>query len=154
MPRRVHPAPPPRSAPGHNDLTPLARFSCRRVGTRAPLPLRAGGMTQLRYCWWKSGPKGGRRHNSPLGLLSPFACLYVATASTGVRNGNAKLNKTVKETKKILNRPKTERPCGCLRRSLPITVCPFHYKGFTICRRPLDIVICLNYTFSVPDKPL
>jgi hypothetical protein len=41
-----------------------------------------------------------------------------------------------------------------LRCSLLITVCLFHYKGFTIYRRPLGIVICLNYTFSVPDKRL
>jgi hypothetical protein len=41
-----------------------------------------------------------------------------------------------------------------LRRSLLITVCPFHHKGFTIYRRPLGMVICLNYTFSVPDKQL
>jgi hypothetical protein len=33
-------------------------------------------------------------------------------------------------------------------------VCPFHYKGFTIYRRPLGMIICLNYTFSVPDKRL
>jgi hypothetical protein len=39
-----------------------------------------------------------------------------------------------------------------LRCSLFITVCPFHYKGFTIYRRPLGMVICLNYTFSVPNK--
>jgi hypothetical protein len=23
-------------------------------------------------CWWKSGPKGGRRHNSPLSSHPPF----------------------------------------------------------------------------------
>jgi hypothetical protein len=39
-----------------------------------------------------------------------------------------------------------------LRCSLLITVCPFHYKGFTIYRSPLGMVICLNYTFFVPDK--
>jgi hypothetical protein len=33
-------------------------------------------------------------------------------------------------------------------------VCPFHYKGFTIYRRPLGMIIYLNYTFSVPDKRL
>jgi hypothetical protein len=27
-------------------------------------------------------------------------------------------------------------------------------KGFTIYRRPLGMIICLNYTFSVPDKRL
>jgi hypothetical protein len=31
-------------------------------------------------------------------------------------------------------------------------VCSFHYKGFTIYRRPLGMIIYLNYTFSVPDK--
>jgi hypothetical protein len=30
--------------------------------------------TRLRApCWWKSGPKGGRRHNSPLSSLPSFA---------------------------------------------------------------------------------
>jgi hypothetical protein len=33
-------------------------------------------------------------------------------------------------------------------------VCLFHYKGFTIYRRPLGIVISLNYTIFVPDKRL
>jgi hypothetical protein len=37
--------------------------------------------------------------------------------------------------------------CGSLRCSLLITGCAFHYKGFTIYRRPLGIVVCLNYTF-------
>jgi hypothetical protein len=41
-----------------------------------------------------------------------------------------------------------------LRRSLLITVCPFHYKGFTVYRRPLGMIIRLNYTFFVPDKRL
>jgi hypothetical protein len=41
-----------------------------------------------------------------------------------------------------------------LRCSLLITAHPFHYKGFTIYRRPLGMIICLNYTFSVPDKRL
>jgi hypothetical protein len=41
-----------------------------------------------------------------------------------------------------------------LRYYLLITVCPFHFKGFTIYRSPLGMVICLNYTFSVPDKRL
>jgi hypothetical protein len=43
---------------------------------------------------------------------------------------------------------------GSLRCSLLITVCLFHYKGFTIYRTPLGMVICLNYTFSVPNKRL
>jgi hypothetical protein len=41
-------------------------------------------------CWWKSGPKGGRRHNSPLSSFPPFACYYEATSSTKARKGNAK----------------------------------------------------------------
>jgi hypothetical protein len=43
---------------------------------------------------------------------------------------------------------------GSLWCSLLITVCSFHYKEFTIYRRPLGMVICLNYTFSVLDKRL
>jgi hypothetical protein len=27
-------------------------------------------------CWWKSGPKGGRRHNSPLNSLPPFGYYF------------------------------------------------------------------------------
>jgi hypothetical protein len=41
-------------------------------------------------CWWKSGPKGGRRHNSSLSSLPPFACFREATTSTCARRGNAK----------------------------------------------------------------
>jgi hypothetical protein len=43
----------------------VARFSCRRVGTGAPLPLRVGGTTQLPYLHEQSGgpasPQDGRR---------------------------------------------------------------------------------------------
>jgi hypothetical protein len=52
------------------------------------------------YCWWKSGPKGGRRHNSPLSSLPPFGCFLKASTSTRARKGNAILNRTAKETKK------------------------------------------------------
>jgi hypothetical protein len=41
-----------------------------------------------------------------------------------------------------------------LRSSLLINVCPLHYKGVIIYRRPLGIIVYLNYTFSVPDKRL
>jgi hypothetical protein len=41
-------------------------------------------------CWWKSGPKGGRRHNNPLSSFPPFACYYEAASSTRARKGNAK----------------------------------------------------------------
>jgi hypothetical protein len=41
-----------------------------------------------------------------------------------------------------------------LRSSLLINVCPFHYNGVTIYRRPMGMTIYLNYTFSIPDKRL
>jgi hypothetical protein len=41
-----------------------------------------------------------------------------------------------------------------LRSSLLINVCPFDYKGATIYRRPLGMIIYPNYTFSIPDKRL
>jgi hypothetical protein len=41
-------------------------------------------------CWWKSGPKGGRRHNSPLSSLLPFARYHEAATSTCARRGNNK----------------------------------------------------------------
>jgi hypothetical protein len=105
-------------------------------------------------CWWKSGPKGGRRHNSPLNSLPTFAlsCEVPTSTSTWAKKGNAETYED--GTRKILCKPKTEELAKGLRCSLLITGCPFHYKGFTIYRRPLGIVICLNYTFSVPDKPL
>jgi hypothetical protein len=33
-------------------------------------------------CWWKSGPKGGRRHSSPLSSLPPFARSRKVSTST------------------------------------------------------------------------
>jgi hypothetical protein len=33
-------------------------------------------------CWWKSGSKGGRRHNSPLRFFPPFTYYHKATSTT------------------------------------------------------------------------
>jgi hypothetical protein len=41
-----------------------------------------------KYCWWRSGLKGGRRHNSPLSSLPPLACYHEAATSTCARRGN------------------------------------------------------------------
>jgi hypothetical protein len=106
-----------------------------------------------RNCWWKSGPKGGRRHNSPLSSLPPALATTRLLLLLALGEETIKLNNTVKETKNTQQTEDRKTSC-CLRCSLLITVCPFHYKGFTIYRRPLGIVICLNYTFSVPDKLL
>jgi hypothetical protein len=38
-------------------------------------------------CWWKSGPKGGRRHNNPLSPFPPFGHYYKATSTTRARKG-------------------------------------------------------------------
>jgi hypothetical protein len=105
-------------------------------------------------CWWKSGPKGGRRHNSPLNSLLAFAlsCEVPTSTSTWARKGNAETYED--GTRKNTLQTEDRRTGKGLRCSLLITGCPFHYKGFTIYRRPLGIVICLNYNFSVPDSPL
>jgi hypothetical protein len=52
-------------------------------------------------CWWKSGPKGGRRHNSPLSSIFPFACYYEATSTIRARKGKVEtLNSTGNETRR------------------------------------------------------
>jgi hypothetical protein len=99
------------------------------------------------------GPEWWTPTQQPPEFSPPFACFRRAITSTGARRGNAKLNRTVR--KQGNNQQTGGRRTGRrLRCSLLITVCPFHYKGFTIYRRPLGMVICLNYTFSVPDKLL
>jgi hypothetical protein len=63
-------------------------------------------------CWWRSGPKGGRRHNSPLSSFRPIAYYYEATSTTRAREGNAEtLNCTGNETRKYSaeRRPKEKR---------------------------------------------
>jgi hypothetical protein len=35
--------------------------------------IRKGLERFTRHCWWRSGPKGGRRHNSPQSSLTPLA---------------------------------------------------------------------------------
>jgi hypothetical protein len=64
-----------------------------------------------------------------------------------------KFNNTVKETRRYSadRRPKDQLLPSVLSSHYSVS---FHYKGFTIYRRPLGIVICLNYTFFVPDKRL
>jgi hypothetical protein len=64
-----------------------------------------------------------------------------------------KLNRMVKETRKYLadRRPKDLQMPSVLYSHYSVSV---SLKGFTIYKRPLGIVICLNYTFSVPDKLL
>jgi hypothetical protein len=141
--------------------TPRRRFGHERLQQRGEVAptdwgsLGACGVVAVRRgkCWWKSGPKGGRRHNSPLSSLPPFGCLLGPLLLLVRGKGTLYL---IEQQRKQGNTQQTEDrlSCGSLRCSLLITVCPFHYKGFTIYRRPLGIVICLNYTFSIPDKPL
>jgi hypothetical protein len=108
--------------------------------------------------WWlvlvEVGPEGGRRHNSPLivSLPSRLSQSYFHYS----RRGKETRKYLTKQEMKQGNTQQTEdrRFGNCLRCSLFITVCSFHYKGFTIYRSPLGMVICLNYTFSVPDKQL
>jgi hypothetical protein len=81
---RPRPPPPPRVATNsHREHSAGARSCdpCHRR-RRRPRPDRCherGGApppatATMGDCWWKSGPKGGRRHNSPLSSLPPFAC--------------------------------------------------------------------------------
>jgi hypothetical protein len=60
------------------------------------------------FCWWESGPKGGRRHNSPLNSLLPFTllCEVPTPTSTWARKGNAETYED--GTRKIICEPKTE----------------------------------------------
>jgi hypothetical protein len=87
------------------------------------LDLKEPNYSQWR-CWWKSGPKGGRRHNSPLSSLPPFACFHKATTSTCARGGNAKLNRTVKETRKYSEdrRPKDQQMPSALSSHYSVSV--------------------------------
>jgi hypothetical protein len=100
------------------------------------------------------GPEGGRRYNSPLIVFLPS--LLSRSYFHYSRRGKETRKYLIEQEMKQGNTQQTEdRKSGnCLRCSLLITVCPFHYKGFTIYRRPLGMVICLNYTFSVPNKRL
>jgi hypothetical protein len=76
---------------------------------RAGLQCHRGCLRQRRAtsCWWKSGPKGGRRHNSPLSLFPPFARYHVIATSTCARRGNGKSQQYRKGNKDILSSPKT-----------------------------------------------
>jgi hypothetical protein len=100
--------------------------------------------------------------------LTAEASLSVPTTTTS----SMLLNRYFYREKEMkhLRKPKAEKPAGkrdetlketesretssSLRSSLLIKVCPLHYKGVTIYRRPLGMIIYLNYTFSVPDKRL
>jgi hypothetical protein len=116
------------------------------------------------------GPEGGRRHNSPLITLFPFEGKRpVASLGSGRRKSRHTsllsilpfvypyelllLTGNKIESEGTLSKPKAKGFAGAFG-ALFSLVCPFHYKGFTIYRRPLGMVICLNYTFSVPDKRL
>jgi hypothetical protein len=65
-------------------------------------------VTRMSPCWWKSGPKGGRRHNSPLDSPPSFAlsCEVPTSTSTWARKGNTETYED--GTRKILCKPKTE----------------------------------------------
>jgi hypothetical protein len=76
-------------------------------------------------CWWRSGPKGGCRHNSPLSSLPPFGYRYEATSTTRARKGNAEtLNNTGKETGKysVDQRPKDKQTPSVLSSHYSVSV--------------------------------
>jgi hypothetical protein len=83
-------------------------------------PSRAGDR-----CWWRSGPKGGRRRNSPLSSFPRFAYYDEATSTTGARKGNAEtLSNTGKETRKysVDRRPKDKRTPSVLSSHYSVSV--------------------------------
>jgi hypothetical protein len=57
-------------------------------------------------CWWISGPKGGRRHNSPLNSLPSSALTSEVPTSTWARKGNTEAYED--ETQQIHCKLKTE----------------------------------------------
>jgi hypothetical protein len=90
-------------------------------------------------CWWRSGPKGGRRHNSPLSSLTPLAgyhdgCYYYLRKEGRCRNIIARNG-----NEEILSRPKTERTTITFGTLFSLQCVRFITKGFTIYRRPLGI---------------
>jgi hypothetical protein len=99
------------------------------------------------------GPEGWTPTQQPpelspsLSLLSRDCYFYLR------KEGKCRNLTTRYKNKEILSKPKTERIVVAFGAFFSLQ-CPFHYKGFTIYKRPLGIVICLNYTFSVPDKRL
>jgi hypothetical protein len=100
------------------------------------------------------GPEGGRRHNSPRNASLPS--LLSRSYFRYSRRGKEMRKYLTEQEMQQGNTWQTEdrKTSSSLRCSLLITVYPFHYKGFTIYRSPLGMVICLNYTFFVPDKRL
>jgi hypothetical protein len=109
------------AARGARGLDARGRAACGARGLRGARDL-AGAL--LAIYWWKSGPKGGRRHNSPLSSLPPFACFRKASTSTCARRGNAKLNRTVKETRKYSadRRPKDQQMPSVLSSHYTVSV--------------------------------
>jgi hypothetical protein len=76
-------------------------------------------------CWWRSGPKGGRRHNSPLSSFPPFGYYYGATTTTRAKKGNAGiLNSTRNETRmdSVDRRPKDKRSPSVLSSHYSVSV--------------------------------
>jgi hypothetical protein len=108
--------------------------------------------------WWyvlvEIGPEGGRRHNNPLSSLTPLACYQEGCYFYLCTEGRCRNLITRNGNKEILSRPRTERTAVAFGTLFSLQCVRFITKGFAIYRRPLGIVICLNYTFSVPDKRL
>jgi hypothetical protein len=125
-----------------------------RLGVGIVCLMVGGRVRPRRHCWWRSGPKGGRRHNSPQSSLTPLAYYHEGRYFYLRKEGRCRKLNNTKRKQENTQQTEDRKNCCRLRYSLLITVCPFHYKGFTIYRRPLGIVICHNYTFSVPDKRL
>jgi hypothetical protein len=77
-----------------------------------------------RRCWWKSGPKGGRRHNSPLNSLPSFALSREVPTSTPTRarKGNTETYKD--RTRKFLanRRPKDRQKPSVLSSHYRVSV--------------------------------
>jgi hypothetical protein len=132
----------------------------RRSGVGRP---RSGGPRRRRsWAPWvdldrrrvEIGPEGWTPTQQPPGLTPFLRSLLRGSYFYFYLSEERKHRNLRRRNKENTLQTEDRRTGKGLRCSLLITGCPFHYKGFTIYRRPLGIVICLNYTFSVPDKPL
>jgi hypothetical protein len=143
-PRKNPPAPSHRWPP-----TPRRRRRDRR--SVRGLSLRCSGMRVLLV---EIGPEGWTPTQQPP-ELTPNLRPFLRGSYFYFYLGEERKRRNLRRRNKENTQPTEDRRTGeGLRCSLLITRSPFHYKGFTIYRRPLGIVICPNYTFSVPDNPL
>jgi hypothetical protein len=141
---------------GFSSSSAAATPSCRSTVEKKGSGRRGGlfGVHLLYRVLVEIGPEGWTPTQQPL-FFSLTLCSLPRRVllPLALRRKMWKLNNT-RRTEGNTEQTEERRNCDCLRCSLLITVCPFHYKRLTIYSRPLGIVSCLNYIFSVPDKLL